>query len=74
MLPFTQALVHHDKKEAFCIRKIFMDLLSNYSKLEVSILEVHPVQCPCAIVLSGDPRGISKLDAKDKLGTAMMYT
>ena len=57
MPPFTQALVHHDKKEAFCIRKIFMDLLNNYSKLEVRLLEVHPVQCPCAIVLSGDHQG-----------------
>ena len=38
MPPFTQALVHHDKKEAFYIRKIFMDLLNNYSKLEVRLV------------------------------------
>ena len=72
MPPFTQALVHLDKKEAFCLRKIFMDLLNNYSKLEVRLLEVHPVQCPCTISFQGIIRGISKLDGKDKLD--MMYT
>ena len=35
--PFTQALIHHDRKCAFVLRKLIMDMSSNYAALEVGL-------------------------------------
>ena len=35
--PFTQALVHHDRKCAFVLRELIMDMSSNYAALEVGL-------------------------------------